>query len=91
MTYIFCYDIAHPKRLNKIAKILEDFGIRIQKSIFQCEMRKDAMEQLERRIAAIVNKRKDSFFIYPLCEDCGRRSLKDGKGRLINLETFQIL
>ena len=91
MTYIFCYDISSPKRLRKAAKTLEDFGIRIQKSIFQCEMKKDTMEQLKKNIISIINKKKDSFFIYPLCEDCSKRAIKDGNGDLIILENYQIL
>ena len=91
MTYLFCYDITSPKRLRKTAKALEDFGIRIQKSIFQCEMKKEHQEQLTKRINSIINKRKDSFFIYPLCEDCSKRAIKDGNGKLIILENYQIL
>ncbi|MCL2623964.1 MAG: CRISPR-associated endonuclease Cas2 [Planctomycetaceae bacterium] len=34
MRYIIAYDIAHPKRLRRVARILEKHALRIQKSVF---------------------------------------------------------
>lgn len=86
-----CYDISDPKQLRKTAKILEDFGIRVQKSFFQCEIEKAKMDEIYGKILKVINKKKDSFFIYPLCEDCSRRAIADGNGSLIRLEDFEIL
>ena len=33
--YIIAYDITHPKRLRRVARILEKHAIRSQKSVFQ--------------------------------------------------------
>ena len=41
MIYFISYDVSNPKRLNKVAKTLENFGIRIQFSFFECEMEKE--------------------------------------------------
>ena len=35
MNMIVAYDIADPKRLQRIAKIMKDYGLRVQKSIFE--------------------------------------------------------
>jgi len=91
MIYLVCYDISHPKRLRRTAKILEDFGLRVQKSFFQCEMESKRMEILRDRVLAVVDSKKDYFFIYPLCEDCSRKALTDGTGTLIKLVAFEIL
>ncbi|RLB65415.1 MAG: CRISPR-associated endonuclease Cas2 [Deltaproteobacteria bacterium] len=91
MLYLVCYDISSPKRLRKTAKTLENFGLRIQKSFFQCEMEKKRMESLRDRVLKIIDTEKDYFFVYPLCEDCSRKALTDGKGELIRLESFEIL
>ncbi len=91
MIYMFCYDIANPKRLKKVAKSLERVGIRIQKSFFQCEMEKKEMEQVKRIILKELKLMEDSFFIYRICEKCARQALKDGNGIFITLENFQIL
>ncbi|MEZ6141686.1 MAG: CRISPR-associated endonuclease Cas2 [Zavarzinella sp.] len=34
MKYIIAYDIADPKRLRKIARLMEKWAIRTQKSVF---------------------------------------------------------
>ncbi len=91
MIYLVCYDISQPKRLRLTAKILEDFGLRVQKSFFQCEMEQKRMERMRDQVLAVVDSEKDYFFIYPLCEDCSRKALTDGTGTLIKLLAFEIL
>ncbi len=91
MIYLVCYDISQPKRLRRTAKILEDFGLRVQKSFFQCEMEQKRMERMRDQVLAVVDSGKDYFFIYPLCDDCSRKALTDGTGTLIKLLSFEIL
>lgn len=91
MIYLVCYDISNPKRLRRTAKVLENFGIRVQKSFFQCEMAEERMECLRDRVLSVVDTKNDYFFIYPLCEDCSRKALTDGTGSLIKVLSFEIL
>lgn len=49
------------------------------------------MEGLREQVLAVVDSKKDYFFIYPLCEDCSRKALTDGTGELIKLLAFEIL
>lgn len=91
MIYMFCYDISHPKRLRKVAKALESFGLRVQKSFFQCEMEKSQMETLVQRILKEIDIKQDSFNVYPLCVDCTAKAIEEGTGTLIKLENFEIL
>ena len=91
MIYMFCYDISNSKRLTKVAKTLENYGLRVQKSFFQCDMSKNDMIELKNRLLKIINIKKDSLFIYPLCEDCSNRVIKDGHGDILKLSNFEIL
>ena len=91
MIYLVCYDISQAKRLRRTAKILENFGLRVQKSFFQCEMEQKRMVDLREQVLAVIDSGKDYFFIYPLCEDCSRKALTDGTGELIRLVAFEIL
>jgi CRISPR-associated protein Cas2 len=74
-----------------MAKLLEDHGIRIQKSFFQCDINKDRLEFLKRAMLKIIRTREDSLFIYPLCEDCLKLTETTGTGSLIKIEDFEIL
>ncbi len=91
MIYMFCYDISDPKRLAKVAKKLEDFGIRIQKSFFQCDISKQQKDKLKNLLLSLIDRKQDSLIIYPLCEKCSLNAEKIGQGDIINLEPFEIL
>jgi len=91
MIYLVCYDISKPKRLVRTAKVLESFGLRIQKSFFQCDIDETRMDDMRRRVLSVINKREDYFYIYPLCDECSRKAVEEGTGSLIRLEDFEIL
>lgn len=91
MVYFMSYDIANPKRLVKVAKTLENYGIRIQYSFFECEMEKSLCENLRDEILKIINLKEDSLRIYPLCEDCLRNTSSLGEGNIFIPQNYQIL
>lgn len=86
-----CYDIADEKRIKDVAKLLKSYGIRVQKSFFQCEIGKEKLEELTNRLLDVIDVKKDFLYIYPLCEDCSRNAITDGTGEILKLETYEIL
>ena len=46
MLRIVAYDISNPKRLRRVALACLDYGIRIEKSVFECDLRNDQFEEL---------------------------------------------
>ncbi len=91
MIYMICYDITDPKRLRKTAQILENSGLRVQKSFFQCDIDEKKKDLLVKQVVKVLNLKKDYFYIYPLCEDCSQKAIQEGTGNLIRLEAFEIL
>ncbi len=91
MIYMICYDITDPKRLRKTAQILENSGLRVQKSFFQCDIDEKKKDLLVKQVVKVLNLKKDYFYIYPLCEDCSQKAIQEGAGNLIRLEAFEIL
>ena len=91
MIYFISYDVSNAKRLNKVAKTLENFGIRIQFSFFECEMEKEQLEKLKASLLEILDKKEDSLLIYPLCEDCVSKTTSLGEGNIFIQKTFEIL
>lgn len=65
-----CYDIAHPRRLRRVAAILEASGTRIQKSVFECRLDAAELARLRIAIGACLNRSEDSVRYYPLCTSC---------------------
>ncbi len=91
MIYMFCYDIRDPKRLRKVSKKLESFGIRVQYSFFQCDISKEAKEKLKKELLEELNLDEDSLFIYPLCRSCLRNALNTGSNEIIEIKDFEII
>lgn len=70
MRYIVAYDIESDKRRNKLAKLLEDFGVRLQKSVFECKLTQKELTKLMEQIKEIINLKKDSVIFFPNCNKC---------------------
>ena len=46
MLTLLAYDIADPKRLSRVAKVCEDYGVRVQYSVFECHLENGEFEQV---------------------------------------------
>lgn len=66
MLRLIIYDIADPKRLRRIAQICEDYGVRVQKSVFECWLDEDRFEELWSRLQEAMKGREDSLAAYVL-------------------------
>jgi len=91
MPYLICYDITSPKRLRKVAKVLETYGLRIQKSFFQADIDNEMLREMVGKLKKEMDKNHDSLFIYYICEKCMKKIESDGTGQLLILEDFKIL
>jgi CRISPR-associated protein Cas2 len=68
--YVVSYDIADDRRRNAVAKILEDFGTRVQESVFDCLLEEIALLDLKERLGAVMDRDLDSIRFYPICARC---------------------
>jgi CRISPR-associated protein Cas2 len=67
------YDISDDKRRTKVMKALEDFGKRVQYSVFECRLTPAQIEKLKRRVQPFVRDEDDSVRFYPIsADDVGR-------------------
>jgi CRISPR-associated protein Cas2 len=71
-TYLVAYDIADPKRLRKVARTCEDFGLRRQFSVFFCRLTSVDLVRLRSRLYDVIDLEKDQVLFVPLCERCAR-------------------
>ena len=75
---IYCvvaYDISSAKRRNKLVKLLEPYGRRINRSVYECMFTEAQFRRLQEQIALIVSAGTDQVAIYPICVSCYARSL----------------
>jgi CRISPR-associated protein Cas2 len=69
-SWLVAYDICHPKRLRKVAKVCEDFGFRRQYSVFLCRLTATDLVRLKSRLYDVVNLQEDQVLFIPLCPRC---------------------
>lgn len=91
MRYLVAYDIPDTPRRTRVAKILDDFGDRVQYSVFECIMDKELLERMETRLRAVIVEDKDHIRIYSLCAACEKVMSIIGSGKVVKDEEYYIL
>jgi len=66
-------DAAGPKRLRRISRACQDFGQRVQYSVFEIEVDPAQWTKLRARLEAIIDLKKDSLRYYFLGANWQRR------------------
>ena len=77
-----CYDVTDDKRRGQVANELENFGQRVQYSVFECHLSDAQFAQLQERLMALMDESVDKLRFYPLCGKDVAAIMIDGKGEL---------
>lgn len=77
--WIVTYDVVNDKRRNKVAALMEDYGIRIQYSVFECILTHTELKCLRDKLTPLYDATEDSIRFYPLCSDCATNVIRFGK------------
>ena len=77
MLMLITYDVATTttegrRRLRKMAQACKNYGQRVQKSVFECNVEAEHWVVLRNELLAIVNINEDSLRFYPLDENARR-------------------
>lgn len=67
---IVAYDIADVKRLARVAKVVKDYGLRVQKSIFELTIDRNSFLEMKERVEREIEPDEDGVKYFPLCEKC---------------------
>lgn len=79
MHFVIAYDIEQNRRRRKVMEALKDYGLRVQYSVYECELDPARLKVVRERLAALIDKRADKVHIYGLCEACYFRSESLGR------------
>ena len=71
--YLISYDVVNDRRRNKIAHLLEGYGMRVQKSVFECVLTADQLEFVQKRLLKVLKPQEDQVRFYPLSAHCRRK------------------
>lgn len=76
--YIVTYDIANPKRLRLVYRLMLGWGDHLQLSVFQCDLSPRELVQLKSDLSDIVNHNEDQvlFCCLGLVEGRGSEAIE---------------
>ena len=78
MLTLVAYDITCPKRLHRVAKVCEDWGMRVQYSVFECRLEADAFDRFWSELSEVINPKNDRLVAYKICTKCAREIHSQG-------------
>lgn len=70
MLHLVAYDICQPKRLRLVAKTCEDYGVRIEKSVFECDLPEDRYAAFWKALLRVIDPEEDALVSYRICQSC---------------------
>lgn len=96
MLVLVTYDVvtktaAGQKRLRKVAKTCENYGLRVQNSVFECIVDATQFKQLQLALQAIIDDKEDSLRFYQLGNNYKSKVIHVGAKETFNVEDPLIL
>ncbi len=96
MLVIVTYDVSTEtmggsKRLRRIAKCCEDYGQRVQKSVFECDVDSSQFLLLKNQLLEIMDGEEDSIRFYKLGKEYKPKIEKYGKNNSYDPEDTLII
>lgn len=78
MLSLVAYDITDEKRLRGVARICEDYGARVQYSVFECHLDEDEFTDLWLKLLDVIDPSEDRLVAYKIDARCARETLTAG-------------
>ena len=96
MLILIAYDVSTSdrsgqKRLRHVARACEDYGVRVQKSVFECQLSGAEWAVLRNRLLMEIDPNQDSLRIYHLQEGTRNKTEHHGVKKPVDLTAPLIL
>lgn len=96
MLILITYDVSTVekpgrRRLRRVAQACEDYGTRVQKSVFECQVGQTEWVLLRDRLLREIKREEDSLRFYFLDETAAKRIEHHGLGKPMDLSEPLIL
>ncbi|MDP8238809.1 MAG: CRISPR-associated endonuclease Cas2 [Candidatus Hatepunaea meridiana] len=92
MNYLICYDISNDKKRTKLAKMLDNYGDRVQESVFELpRLDREIFDRCLSKLKKFKIDEEDSIRIYPLCESCKKGIILFGVGTAMEVPDVYIV
>jgi CRISPR-associated protein Cas2 len=78
MLMVVAYDIVDPRRLRQVAKHGEDYGVRVQFSVFECRLEAAHFEEFWSGLMDLIDPEEDRVVAYRICASCAKEIRSGG-------------
>lgn len=79
LTVLVCYDISRDSARAKVAAYLQQWGDRIQRSVFVCAVSPDDLTEMISRVEQMIDPLTDAVHLLPTCAACWSRLVVRGQ------------
>lgn len=67
---VVAYDVSNSRKRTKIAKMLENYGERINLSVVECMLTQERFVKLREKMGKHIDLQTDKVVYYTICVDC---------------------
>lgn len=91
MLILVAYDVstetrAGRRRLRRVAKVCQNYGQRVQKSVFECKVDKTTYEVLEKELLDEIDSNEDNLRLYRLSEPLEEHVKEFGQFKAVDFD-----
>jgi len=80
---VVTYDIQDDRRRARVAKQMENYGTRVQFSVFDCLLDERRLLEMRLALSGLIDPTADSVRLYRLCARCRGQLDVLGAGRIV--------
>ncbi len=91
MFYLVCFDIVDNPMRYRVVKILKGYGVRVQKSVFECpNLTEHRFLKMKSDLEGVMDHLEDTIRYYPLCRGCVKNVEFSGTGESPETTRFSV-
>jgi CRISPR-associated protein Cas2 len=79
LNFVVAYDVSDNNQRSRVSERLGRYGVRIQKSVFQCVLTSEDLETLMAELTELVDVSRDTIHAFPTCRGCSEQVVRIGQ------------
>jgi CRISPR-associated protein Cas2 len=79
--WLIIYDIKDARRLSKVMKIVSEYAVRVQRSVYEMEDTIDIVNKIKERLDKVIDNDVDFVVYFNICESDWQKREKYGSAR----------
>ncbi len=79
MRVVVAYDVSEDRARARLAAVLCEVGIRLQRSVFECEVSAEQLEGIVERARELLDLNHDVMHVFRQCGPCGDAAVEIGQ------------